>query len=125
MPRISSRLGGSVANERRTARRYELAVPVKIDSAGLSEAHRFAGSTRDISTHGLYFTTDMPPAPGSLVTLKLTLPQSLTGGEEVIVELSARILRVEDSQRENTRRVGVAARIERYEIVRAAAVHIN
>jgi hypothetical protein len=96
-----------------------------MESPEIPLASRLAGSTRDISTSGLYFTTDAPPMPGSLVSLKLTLPRTLTGGEEVVVELSARILRVEEAHGASDGRRGVAARIERYEIVRAAAARVN
>ncbi len=107
-----------VENERRTARRYELAIPVKVDGMEAAPLGLLPGQTRDISTAGLYFSMEIPPRPGSLVSLRLTLPPALTGGEEVLVELSARIVRVEPS---GDKRMGVAARIEKYDFVRAAS----
>jgi hypothetical protein len=113
-------------NDRRTARRYDLAIPVKYERrerAGMEEPH---GRTREISRRGLYFTAEAAPETGSMVTLTLTLPSTLTGGgEEVLVEVQARIVRVEPPEATADGRVGVAARIERYEIVRASPEGAN
>ena len=59
------------------------------------------------------------------MTLTLTLPPALTGGEGVLVEVQARILRVEPAETTADRRMGVAARIESYEIVRASPGRVN
>lgn len=82
-------------DERRIARRYDVAVPVLVRQAGLRHLERPRGLTRDISTSGLYFTMDQPPRPGSRVELTLTLPGSLTGSTDVVVELVGRVVRVD------------------------------
>jgi PilZ domain-containing protein len=107
-------------NDRRAARRYGLAIPVKFDPQESTPSAGPLGCTREISRSGLYFTTDAAPEPDSMVSLTLTLPATLTGGEEVLVEVVARIVRVEPADATTDGRIGVAARIERYEIVRAA-----
>ncbi len=112
-------------NDRRTARRYDLAVPVKFEQQESAPRVEPLGCTREISRSGLYFTTDAAPEPGSMVSLTLTLPGTLTGGEEVLVEVVARIVRVEPAEATTDGRIGVAARIERYEIVRATQGHTN
>jgi len=111
-------------NDRRTARRFDLAIPVKFEQPA-ADATEPMGCTREISRSGLYFTTDAAPAPGSVLTLTLTLPGSLTGGDEVLVEVMARIVRVEPADAANDGRIGVAARIEHYEIMRAALGQAN
>jgi hypothetical protein len=110
-----------VENERRVARRYELAVPVKVEGTEAPAPVSLPGHTRDISTSGLYFNMEFPPRAGSLVSLRLTLPPTVTGGEEVLVELSARIVRVEPSRNAAGGPLGVAARIEKYDIVKASS----
>jgi len=60
-----------------------------------------------------------------MVSLTLSLPSTLTGGEGVVVEVMARILRVEPAESNASGRIGVAARIERYEILRAATARAN
>ncbi len=125
-------------NERRVARRYDVAVPVRVGQAGLRHHDRPRGLTRDISTSGLYFTMEQPPRPGSRVELTLTLPGSLTGSGDVLIELVGRVVRVdtgvdsalnggggEKSTAGSVARtaaastVGVAAHIEKYDIISA------
>jgi len=60
-----------------------------------------------------------------MVSLTLTLPPALTGGEGVFVEVVARIVRLEPPETTSDGRIGVAARIERYEIVRPTPVQPN
>ena len=109
-------------NDRRTARRYGLTLPVRFDGRrGAAPADDAIAHTREISRSGLYFTAEAAPEPGSMVTLTLTLPPTLTGGESVLVEVIARIVRIEPAAVTPDGRVGVAAKIERYEIMRASA----
>jgi len=112
-------------NDRRTARRYGLAVPVKFETPKAAATDESAALTREISRSGLYFTTEAAPEPGSMVTLTLTLPPTLTGGEGVLLEVVAKIVRVEPAETTADGRVGVAARIERYELVRASTSPAN
>ena len=116
-------------NERRIARRYELAIPVLVGRAGVPHAAAFSsrqGVTRDISTSGLYFTTSKPPSPGACVELTFTLPRNLTGSNDVLVEVIGRVVRVDsrpgqDSGAASNVQVspatGVAAHIEKYDII--------
>jgi hypothetical protein len=113
-------------NDRRTARRYDLAIPVKYEGTETAATEEPHGRTREISRSGLYFTAEAAPEPGSMVTLTLTLPSTLTGGgDAVLVEVLARILRVEPAEATVDGRIGVAARIESYEIVRASPDRAN
>jgi len=106
-------------NDRRTARRYGLALPVKFERPTSPANGHSAALTREISRSGLYFTAESAPEPGSMVSLTLTLPSALTGGDEgVLVEVIARIVRIEPASETADGRVGVAAKIERYEILR-------
>jgi hypothetical protein len=86
-------------NERRVARRYDVAVQVLVSEAGLRRLDRPRGLTRDISTSGLYFTMAEPPTPGSRVELTLSLPGFLTGSSDVIVEVVGRVVRVDNRAR--------------------------
>jgi len=112
-------------NDRRMARRYDLTIPVKYEAQETAASEEPHGRTREISRSGLYFTAEAAPEPGSLVTLTLTLPPALTGGEGVLVEVQAQILRVEPAETTADGRMGVAARIESYEIVRASPERAN
>ena len=111
--------------DRRIARRYGMSVPVKLDAKEPVRATDSGGHTRDISTHGLYFTAETAPKPGTMVSLTLSLPPTLTGGEGVYVEVLARILRVEPAAASADGRVGVAARIVQYDLYRATETRPN
>ena len=116
---------GSSMQDRRTARRYGMTVPVKLDDTEATPTAVPAGQTRDISTHGLYFTAETAPQPGTMVTLTLSLPPALTGGQGALVEVLARILRVEPAPTDAEGRLGVAARIVQYNILRPAESRPN
>jgi hypothetical protein len=75
------------------------------------------GQTRDVSFRGLYFLIKADFAPGSPVELILTLPREITMAGDVHIRCFAEIVRVESHN--GTR--GVAARIDRYEFLPAAA----
>src|SRR5215510_1518527 len=99
-------------SERRNARRYDLSLPVVIRAAaeqGMAETQK--GKTRDISTRGLYFVIDQDLRDGSDLDIMLTLPSEMTNGEDV---------RVEERLEDGSLRRGVAAVIERYDIMRGS-----
>ena len=103
--------------ERRTARRYELSLPVVI-RGGQEVAEPHNGQTRDISTRGVYFMIDENVAPGSELDFTLTLPAEITQGTSVFVRAHGKVVRVDREQEDGTSRMGVAAVIEKYDIIR-------
>lgn len=107
--------------ERRSARRYDLSLPVNVRVPISREPKPHSGRTRDISTRGVYFTMQHDLAPGTEVDFTLTLPAEITHGAEVFVRAHGRVVRVDkrvDDEHEST---GVAAVIERYDIIRGEA----
>jgi hypothetical protein len=105
--------------ERRTARRYDLSLPVIIRSSQApKELDSRSGRTRDISTRGIYFTIDQDLAAGAELDITLTLPAEITRGTEVFVRAQGRVIRVERRSGDDNERLGVAAVIERYDIIR-------
>ena len=111
----------SVMSERRVARRYDLSLPVMVRIPAPGFAGTQSGRTRDISTKGLYFVIDQEVRAGSNLDIMLTLPKEMTNGEEVLVKASGKIVRVESRIEDGNERLGVAAVIERYDIMRGAA----
>ena len=106
-------------SERRTARRYDLCLPIIIRFCKEEAFDSQHGKTRDISTRGLYFVVEQNLEAGSEVDLTLTLPAEVTQGTEAFVRALGRVVRVEEWSQDRNRRVGVAAVIRRYEIVRS------
>lgn len=101
--------------DRRTARRYDLSLPVLIRVPVDRDACN--GKTRDISTRGVYFVVQDDLAAGAELDLTMTLPAEVTGGTEVFIRAIGKVVRVEKHP-ENDHHIGVAALIQRYEIVR-------
>ncbi len=58
---------------------------------------------------------------GSELDITLTLPSEITQGTEVFVRAQGRVVRVEKRNGEGDLRLGVAAVIERYDIIRGEA----
>jgi len=105
-------------SERRTARRYDLSLPIIIRVPVDSDPSSRNGKTRDISTRGLYFTIDQDLGPGAELDITLTLPAEVTRGSEVFIRAMGKVVRVDRAPEGGSSRVGVAAVIERYEIIR-------
>ena len=104
--------------ERRAARRYDLSLPVIIRLPIEKDSSSRNGKTRDISTRGLYFTIDQDLGSQAELDITLTLPAEVTRGSEVFIRAIGKVVRVDKAPDNDSDRVGVAAIIERYEIVR-------
>ena len=105
-------------SERRNARRYDLSLPVVVRIPAERINGNQAGKTRDISTRGLYFVIDQDLEAGSEIDITLTLPAEVTHSTEVFVRAIGKVVRVERRGEDGELRMGVAAVIERYDIMR-------
>jgi hypothetical protein len=106
-------------SERRVARRYELSLPVVVRTPTRTHDESKNGKTRDISTRGVYFTIDEDMAPGTEIDFMLTLPAEITHGTEVFIRAHGKIVRVDKKKEDAQERLGIAAVIEKYDIIRA------
>jgi c-di-GMP-binding flagellar brake protein YcgR len=107
--------------ERRTARRYDLSLPIIIRVPTERALDAQQGKTRDISTRELYFVVEQNLEAGSELDITLTLPAEITHGTEVFVRALGKVVRVENRSEDGDNRMGVAAVIERYDIIRGEA----
>lgn len=107
--------------ERRTTRRYDLSLPVIVRVPTERAVETQKGSTRDISPRGLYFVIAQDLEAGSEIDITLTLPPEITHGTEVFVRALGKVIRVERRMEDDNTRLGVAAVIERYDIIRGHA----
>lgn len=107
--------------ERRGARRFDLSLPVIVRVPTARAADTQKGKTRDISTRGLYFVIDENLEAGSELDITLTLPAEVTQGTDVLVRAAGKVVRVERRIEDGDPRMGVAAVIERYDIIRGEA----
>ncbi|HVB55618.1 MAG TPA: PilZ domain-containing protein [Candidatus Acidoferrales bacterium] len=110
--------------ERRMARRYDLSLPVSVRLPISRELGSHNGRTRDISTRGVYFIMEKNLAPGMELDFTLTLPAEITRGTEVFVRAHGRVVRVDQRRDDDNQNIGVAAVIERYDIIRGEASRV-
>ena len=105
-------------SERRVARRFTMSLPLRVlpREARTSELRT---QTRDVSYQGLYFVAEAQFEVGSEIEFVLTLPKQIAAeSTEVDIRCRGQIVRVEANPDGH---VGVAAKIERYEFIPAAA----
>jgi c-di-GMP-binding flagellar brake protein YcgR len=110
--------------ERRTARRFDLSLPLNFRVPTACAVETQKGKTRDISARGLYFVIDEGLETGLNLDITLTLPVEVTQGAEVFVRIVGKVVRVERRAEDGDSRLGVAAIIERYDVVRGEDVRI-
>lgn len=104
--------------ERRTARRYDLSLPVVVRIPVGEKAPSQQGKTRDVSTRGVYLLLDRTVSRDSEFDLTMVLPTEATGSAGVFVRAVGKVVRVEEWTEDGNSRVGVGAMLRRYEIVR-------
>jgi hypothetical protein len=113
---MGSTLGGQrEMTDRRTARRYELSLPVLLRLTVEGDAN---GQTRDISNRGVYFVVRNHLEAGAELDLIIRLCTEPTMGTEVFMRARGKVVRVEKQSEIDDGQVGVAALIQRCEIVR-------
>ncbi len=103
--------------DRREARRFNMTLPLRV-LPHEPHGHTFEAQTRDVSYRGLYFLAEKNFDIGSEIEFVITLPQQATQSNEVNIRCLGQIVRVEPT---NNGRMGVAAKIERYEFMPATA----
>jgi len=99
--------------ERRAARRYKLALQIKIrPESDLRESEPIFGRTRDISTHGFYFRIGQGLSVGMKIRFSIMPP--LEEDTHEFISGRARVARVEEVSESSVDHVGVGAVIEAY-----------
>ena len=107
----------SDGSERREARRFNMNLPMRVFSRD-EKGRELKAQTRDLSYRGLYFLAEADFEVGNEIDFVITLPQQVTQSGDVHIRCQGEIVRVEASE---NGRVGIAAKISRYEFIPAAA----
>jgi hypothetical protein len=100
-------------SDRREARRFVMTLPVRV-MAHESNHPELRANTRDVSYRGLYFLTEASFEDGSEIDFILTLPQQMISAGDVNIRCHGKVVRVEST---DNGKMGIAARIDRYEFV--------
>jgi hypothetical protein len=105
--------------EQRKHRRYNLALPVRVQSkARATTAPPIETATKDISTHGIYLVLSEDLEMGSELDLEITLPAELAGGKSVKLRCRGTVARLEPRNAEG--KIGVGAVLQDYEFFHEA-----
>jgi hypothetical protein len=104
------------ANERRTAQRFQIKLPLTVRWTSGSAIGEASTESRDVSSRGVYFFLPKEVKYGAPVEILLTLPHEITLAGPVKVRCLGRIQRTDTS--ETVDKVGIVAAIERYEFLR-------
>jgi c-di-GMP-binding flagellar brake protein YcgR len=107
----------SSGSERREARRFTMTLPIRVQPHGKPQSELKA-QTRDVSYRGLYFLTEERFEENGEIDFVITLPQQVTQSGDVNIHCQGRVVRVEPN---GNGRVGIAAKIERYEFIPVSA----
>ena len=100
-------------SDRREARRFVMTLPVRVLAHDASSPELKA-HTRDVSYRGLYFLSEANFEGGAEIDFIITLPQQMISAGDVNIRCHGQVVRVEST---DNGRMGVAARIDRYEFV--------
>lgn len=119
LPQVPKPQGVLMADgaDRREARRFTMSLPLRVLPKE-SKGHQLDALTRDVSYRGLYFLAEANFDIGSEIEFVITLPQQVTQSGDVNIRCRGEVVRIE--QTENGR-VGIAAKIARYEFMPATA----
>jgi len=106
--------------ERRAANRYDLILPVIVQTAG--QPSRSARS-KDVSTGGIYLVleSDENLLPETELYLTVTFPKEITGDDEVLLRAHGKAIRVDKFGQGGTGRVGVAVVFQRRDFIRSTS----
>jgi PilZ domain-containing protein len=97
--------------ERRTARRFEIAVPIMGWGSG---AKCFNGQTCDLSTNGVYLVANGEVKPSESFVFLMQFPGLFSGEGNGLLWAYCRAVRVEPRNVDGVACVGIAAAVERY-----------
>ncbi len=103
-------------NERRLANRVSLRIPLRFRPVTNTPILEQKGESVNVSTSGVYFTTDFPLEVGAPLEMFLQMPDELTGLGPTEMRCRARVVHVEQGVFAGGK-AGVGVRIEQYEML--------
>lgn len=112
-------------SDRRFAQRFHLTIPLFIREWKTMAPEKEATSV-NLSECGVYFETDTPPREGSMVQIRLAMPQEITGDNTVEWRCTGKVVGVRPASHPGAS-LGVGVRFDYYEVLqiagKAPAVH--
>jgi hypothetical protein len=105
-------------SDRRLAQRFRLSIPLYM-RAWKSEAPEQRVESVNVSECGAYFETDAPPCEGTVMQIRLVMPEEITSFPTVEWRCTGKVVRIQPASSPGALR-GVGVRFDYYEISRTA-----
>ncbi len=102
--------------DRREARRFNMTLPMRL-LPNDSNSPELPAQTRDVRYRGLYFLAAAQFKLASSIEFVITLPEQVTRSGDVNIRCHGEVVRIEPTR---NGRMGIAAKIDRYEFLHAA-----
>jgi PilZ domain-containing protein len=99
------------ASDRRAAPRFRMAIPLHFQLAKSSEQES-AAETLDVSSRGVCMEIDSPPRIGTILTVRLRIPEMIMGWRAPEWRITGHVVHVESNQ---PGRFGVGVQFHYYE----------
>ena len=106
------------AKDRRTSPRHPLRVPLKV-RLWKSETPEHKSISRNLSLSGAHFPTELPVAIGTVIELRLKMPEEISGERSAEWRCSGHVVRI-DEQGPSQNKRDVAIQFDCYEVARSA-----
>ncbi len=101
-------------SDRRLAYRFNLSIPLHI-RGWKSSAPEQTVDSNNVSESGVYFETDKPPNEGTVIQLRLEMPEEVTGEASSDWLCAGKVVRIQRSISPGAL-VGVGVRFDYYEV---------
>jgi len=103
-------------SDRRLAQRFRVNIPLYI-RAWKSHAPEQKVESVNVSECGAYFETDTPPREGSMIQIRLDMPNEITGNPTAEWLCTGKVTRIEPVN-SSRHLLGVSIRFDYYEVCR-------
>ena len=107
----------SSTNDRRTSPRHYLKIPLRI-RLWKSQIPEQRSISHNLSLGGALFPTELPVAVGTVVELRLRMPEEISGKESSEWRCSGHVVRIDEPAAANRKKRGIAVQFDCYEVAR-------
>jgi hypothetical protein len=103
-------------SELRTGKRFPLSLPITIKG---KKVRVKSAKTSDVSAAGVYIEADADLEVGTQIEFDISLPAAVAGTEtDVEIVCKGRVVRINNTGKQKSRKAGVACVIDQYKFVR-------
>jgi len=103
------------ADERRLTPRHNLKIPLRVQPVDLSRAPVRLAESANVSSRGIYFSSDLPFQVGTALQVTFRMPEEVTGEAPREWVCRGRVVRA-DAENGSSGRTGIGVEIQSYEV---------